>query len=63
MTSALPMGEVLARLPCLATRAPPRRGHERDGRGDVKGAQAVAAGADDIEDFVRADFGIERRLN
>jgi len=36
-----------------------------DGGGgrDVERAEPVAASADDVEDFPRAGFGIERRLN
>ncbi len=33
------------------------------GGGNVDGAEAVAAGADDIEDFAGACFGVERRGN
>src|SRR5205823_6603350 len=31
------------------------------GRGDVDRAEPVAAGADDIEDFARTGFGVNRR--
>jgi len=44
----------------LGDQHPRRRRQERDGRGDVKGAQAIAAGADNVEDFMSAGFGIER---
>ena len=36
---------------------------KRGGRGNVERAQAVAAGADNVEDFAGAGFGIERRWN
>ncbi len=46
-TSALPQREVLARLPCLAMRAP-RREDEHRGGGDVEQIQRVAPGAADV---------------
>ncbi len=44
----------------LGDQHPPRCRHKRNGRGDIKSAQAVAAGADNVEDFASAGFGIER---
>ena len=40
-----------------------RRRNERDRRGDIKRAQPVAAGADDVENFPSANSRIERRLD
>jgi len=40
-----------------------RRAQNRRCGGDVERAQAVAAGANDIEDFAGADGGVERRLD
>src|SRR5207249_4272825 len=40
-----------------------RRDKNRDGRGNVKRAETIAAGAADIEDFARARRGVERRLD
>ena len=51
-TSAAPVADEAARLPCFATPRPRRRGDECCGRRDVQGVRAVAAGAGRVDEVV-----------